>query len=90
MGPGDNIEIVRSTLLSALVLAEQLDAATLAIPGFAGGSGGLSPADSALVVLEVIKAHKAENVTKIILTDQDENVIEAIVKALEKYDEEDE
>ena len=79
---------LRSAVLSALELAEKLNAQTVTCPGFSTGTGGIPPAEAAVAILEGIREHTAENITKIIIADENEDTIEAIAVLLEKSDEE--
>jgi O-acetyl-ADP-ribose deacetylase (regulator of RNase III) len=80
--------LLRPALLSAFELAEKLEAQTVACPGFSTGAGEISPAEAAAAIIGGIKEHHAENITKIIIAEEDEDTIDAIVLLLEKCDEE--
>ena len=80
--------LLRSAFLSALELAEKLEAQTVACPGFSTEDGEIPPAEAAAAIIGGIKEHDAENITKIIIADENDDTIEAIVLLLEKCDEE--
>ncbi len=80
--------LLRSAFTSALELAEKLEAQTVSTSGFANESGGISAAEAASAILEGIKGHRPENITKIIIADEDQATIDAIVDLLEEFDQE--
>ncbi|MBN2070050.1 MAG: macro domain-containing protein [Candidatus Krumholzibacteriota bacterium] len=81
-------EKLRKALLSALGLAESLEAQTVVCPSFSGEAGKIAPGDAATAVIEAIKNHPAESITKIIIADEDEEAVSVLTAALEKFDEE--
>ncbi len=87
-GGASSPDTVKLAASAALKLAEELDLESIAIPGLGTGAGGLSPDDSAAAIFEAIKAHKPKSITDITLVSQDEDVVAAFARVLEKFDEE--
>ena len=81
-------ELVKGAVLAALEAAEELGAASIAIPGMGTGSGKVPPQESASAIVEAIRTHEAKSISDIILIDRDEDTVQAFIKALENYDEE--
>jgi O-acetyl-ADP-ribose deacetylase (regulator of RNase III) len=87
-GGASSGEMVKKAVLAALGVAEGLEAGSLAIPGMGTGSGKVSPQESAIAIVDAIRAHEVKGISDIILIDRDEETAEAFIKALEAYDEE--
>ena len=87
-GGAGSPEKVRAAVSAALALAEELALDTVTIPGMGTGAGGISPPDSASAIVEAIKAHTGSYVSSVNLVDRTEETVDAFVKALEAYDEE--
>lgn len=87
-GGASSREKVRGAVAAALALADQLELETITIPGMGTGIGGLSPDEAAQAILEAIIAHKTVSVSSVNLVDTAEEAVDAIVGALEAYDEE--
>jgi O-acetyl-ADP-ribose deacetylase (regulator of RNase III) len=83
-------EKVGSAFSAALSLAGELKCETLAATGMGTGTGGVAPEESAEAMLGAITAHDAKTVSDIILIDRDEEMVGAFIRALERYDEENE
>lgn len=81
-------ELVAAAVRAALALAEKLGVETVTIPGMGAGTGGLSPDEAAAAIVDAIAAHPAESVSSVNLVDTDETTVDAFVKKLEAYDEE--
>lgn len=79
---------LRVAVSAALKLAEELNAETLAVPALGAGEGGLVPSEAAGAILEAVKGHEDESVSKILFADRDEVFLGALIELLEKYDEE--
>lgn len=79
---------VRAAAAAVLALAEELKIESVAIPALGTGAGKVSPEDSAEAIVEAIKAHQAKSVSDITLIGRDEKVVEAFVKVLERFEEE--
>jgi O-acetyl-ADP-ribose deacetylase (regulator of RNase III) len=87
-GGASSAEKVRLAASAALRLAEELKIESIAIPGLGTGAGKVSAEESAGAILEAIKGHRAKSVSDITLIDRDEAMVEAFVRILEKFDEE--
>jgi O-acetyl-ADP-ribose deacetylase (regulator of RNase III) len=81
-------ELVKGAVLASLGAAEELGAASIAIPGMGTGAGNVSPQESAAAIVEGIRVHEAKSISDIILIDRDEEMVQAFIGALEAYDEE--
>lgn len=91
-GPGSasDAEKVRAAVSASLALAEELGLETVTVPGMGTGVGGLAPEVSAGAIVEAIQAHEAKSLASINLVDGNEEMVDAFVRALERYDEENE
>ena len=87
-GGASSRDAVKLAVSAALKLAEELHLESVAIPGLGTGSGGVSPDDSAAAIFEAIRTHKPKNITDITLVAQEETMVAAFVRILEKFDEE--
>jgi O-acetyl-ADP-ribose deacetylase len=87
-GGASSPDTVNLAASAALKLAEELNLESIAIPGLGTGAGGVSPDDSAAAIFEALRAHKPRSITDVTLVSQDEAVVAAFVKVLEKFDEE--
>jgi len=87
-GGASSPERVKRAAAAALMLAEELKAESIAIPGLGTGAGGVSPEESAAAILEALRAHRPKSVSDVTLVDRDERVVAAFVKALERFEEE--
>jgi O-acetyl-ADP-ribose deacetylase (regulator of RNase III) len=87
-GGASSPDTVKLAVSAALKLAEELNLESIAIPGLGTGSGGVSPDDSAAAIFAAIRAHKPKSLSDVTLVSQDETVVAAFVKVLEKFDEE--
>lgn len=83
-------ENVKNALAAALKTAEEIECESLAIPGMGTGAGTVAPKESANAIVDAIKSHAAEHLSDIILIDRNDEMVEAFVTALERYDEENE
>ncbi len=88
-GPSSK-ETIRKALTAALKAAEETECESLAIPGMGTGAGKTVPEEAARAIVDAIKSHTAEHLSDIILIDRNEEMVEAFVEALEKYDAENE
>ena len=75
---------VKAAVVAALAEAETLEAETVAIPGLGVVEGGISAEESAAAIVGAIADHKADSVSKIVITDIDEGVVVAFVAELER------
>jgi len=89
-GGASSPDMIKSAVTGALQEAERLECETLAMPGMGTGVGGVSPKDAAQAMLEAIKDHEPKTVADIILIDRGEEMVNAYIEILEKYDEENE
>jgi len=87
-GIASSIENVKLAAAAVLALAEKLRIESVAIPGLGTGAGRISPEDGAAAILDAIKAHRPKHLSDITLIDRDEKMVEAFVRVLEKFDEE--
>jgi O-acetyl-ADP-ribose deacetylase (regulator of RNase III) len=79
---------VSDALSSALKEAEKLEAETVAVPGLGFVDGGIGAGESAAAVISAVESHEGESLTKVLLVDISEEVVDAFVSELEKRDEE--
>jgi O-acetyl-ADP-ribose deacetylase (regulator of RNase III) len=79
---------VQAAVSAALALAEELELETITVPGMGTGVGGLAPDSSAQAIIDAIRAHQAKSIGSINLVDRAEEMVDAFVSALERYDEE--
>ncbi len=82
-------ELVKRAAVAALTLAEELECVSLAIPGMGTGAGKVTAGDSARAIIEALKSHTGTNVTDVILIDRSDEMVQAFIAELERYDEED-
>jgi len=81
-------DAARRATAAALALAEELEVESVAIPAVGTGAGGVPPEDAAAAIVEAVKAHRAKSLTDVTLIAKDEGTVDAFVKVLERYDEE--
>ncbi|MDD4857213.1 MAG: macro domain-containing protein [Candidatus Krumholzibacteria bacterium] len=87
-GGASSAENVKLAASAALKLAEELKMESIAIPGLGTGAGKVSAEESAGAILEAVRAHRAKCISDITLIDRDETVVQAFVRVLERFDEE--
>jgi O-acetyl-ADP-ribose deacetylase (regulator of RNase III) len=87
-GGASSAENVKRAASAALALAEELKIASVAIPGLGTRAGKVSPEESAGAILEAIEAHRPKSVSDITLIGRDEAIVEAFVRVLERFEEE--
>ena len=87
-GGASSPENVRLAASAALKLADALKIESLAIPGLGTGVGKVSPDESAAAIIDAIKAHAAKSLSDITLVSRDEEMVDAFVRVLERFDEE--
>ncbi len=75
-------EKVRKATLAALLCADSYGVKTLAMPGMGTGTGGISPSTAAEVMVETLRNYETASVRKIILIDQNPDVVAAFRAAL--------
>lgn len=86
-GGASSPEKIKAAVSAALLEAEKAEAGTIAIPGMGTGAGGVPSEDAAGAVVEAICAHENREISDIILIDRGEEMVEAFIGALERYDE---
>jgi O-acetyl-ADP-ribose deacetylase (regulator of RNase III) len=79
---------VRAAAAAALALAEELGVESVAIPALGTGAGKVSNEDAAEALVEAIAAHAPKRLADVTLVARDEKTVEALVAALERYEEE--
>jgi O-acetyl-ADP-ribose deacetylase (regulator of RNase III) len=89
-GGASNPEMITAAMRAALEEAEKIECETLAVPGMGTGVGKVPAGDAAQAMLEAIKAHTPTMVNDIILIDRNDEMVDAFIKALEQFDEENE
>jgi O-acetyl-ADP-ribose deacetylase (regulator of RNase III) len=81
-------ESVASALAAALSVAEEQEAEAVAIPGLGYVEGGIGAKEAAAAIVTAIERHSADSVSKVLLVDIAEEVVEGFVEELEKREEE--
>jgi O-acetyl-ADP-ribose deacetylase (regulator of RNase III) len=87
-GASSSPEKVRAAAAAVLTLVEELGIESVAIPALGTGAGTVSPEEAAAAIVEAIKAHAPKKLSDVTLIATDEKVVEAFVKVLERYEEE--
>lgn len=77
-------ESVGAAVAAALREAEELEAETVAMPGLGVVEGGIAPGEAAAAVVSAIADHEAGSISKIVIADILEDVVEAFVAELER------
>lgn len=81
-------DMIRAAVSAALLEAEKAELETIAMPGMGTGVGGVPFEEAAKAIVEGICSHETKGISDIILIDREEKMVEAFIKALEIYDEE--
>jgi len=82
--PGDraSLEAVRQATLAAVYCADSVGVQVLAMPGLGTGVGGISPSSAAEVMVETLRHYETASIRKIILVDQNTEMVDAFRDAL--------
>jgi O-acetyl-ADP-ribose deacetylase len=75
---------IQCAMESSLTLADANNAETIAFPGMGTGTGGISPASSAKVMIATLKKHDARTIREVFLVDISDEVVKAWNSALKK------
>ncbi|MGM0484446.1 MAG: macro domain-containing protein [Candidatus Krumholzibacteriota bacterium] len=83
---GATAESIRKALSSALLKAEELELNTIAIPDMAEPEQGLPSEVIVKATVDAIRSHRGEEVTRIVLVSESEDIARMFVDELEVHD----